>query len=65
MKEKHEIVYLKAERNSVCYDPQIKIKDVMSVECADAALLAGIISHRSRRAGKSVSRCFQFCVLFR
>lgn len=42
MKEKHEIVYLKAERNSVCYDPQIKIKDVMSVECADAALLAGI-----------------------
>ena len=31
MKEKREIVYLKADRNSVCHDPKIKIQDVMSV----------------------------------
>ena len=34
MKEKREIVYLKADRNSVCHDPKIKIQDVMSVQCA-------------------------------
>lgn len=42
MKEKHDTVYVKAERNSVCHDPQIKIMDVMSVECTDPAMLAGI-----------------------
>ncbi len=42
MKEKHETVYVKADRNSVCTNPQIKIMDVMSVQCADAAICAGI-----------------------
>ena len=42
MKEKWEIVYLKADRNSVCHDPKIKIQDVMSVQCADPAICAGI-----------------------
>lgn len=42
MKEKHETVYVKAERNSVCHDPQIKIMDVMSVECTNPAVLAAI-----------------------
>ena len=42
MKEKREIVYLKADRNSVCHDPKIKIQDVMSVQCADPAICAGI-----------------------
>ena len=42
MKEKREIVYLKADRNSVCHDPKIKIQDVMSVQCADPAIYAGI-----------------------
>lgn len=42
MKEKHETVYVKAARNSVCYNPQIKISDVMSVECKDPAICAGI-----------------------
>ena len=42
MKEKREIVYLKADRNSVCHDPKIKIQDVMSVQCADSAICAGI-----------------------
>lgn len=42
MKEKHEIVYVKAERNSVCYEPQVKLSDVMSVECADPVICAGI-----------------------
>ena len=40
MKEKREIVYLKADRNSVCHDPKIKIQDVMSVQCADSAICA-------------------------
>lgn len=42
MKEKCETVYLKADRNSVCHNPQIKIMDVMSVECTDPAICAGI-----------------------
>lgn len=42
MREKHEIVYVKAERNSVCYEPQVKLSDVMSVECADPVICAGI-----------------------
>lgn len=42
MKEKREIVYVKAERNSVCYEPQVKLSDVMSIECADAAVCSGI-----------------------
>lgn len=42
MKEKHETVYVKADRNSVCTNPQVKIMDVMSVQCADAAICAGI-----------------------
>ena len=42
MKEKQQIVYLKADRNSVCHDPKIKIQDVMSVQCADPAICAGI-----------------------
>ena len=42
MKEKREIVYLKADRNSVCHDSKIKIQDVMSVQCADPAICAGI-----------------------
>lgn len=42
MKEKREIVYVKADRNSVCHKPQIKLSDVMSVECTDPAICAGI-----------------------
>ncbi len=42
MKEKHETVYVKADRNSVCTNPQIKIMDVMSVQCPDPAICAGI-----------------------
>lgn len=42
MKEKRETVYVKADRNSVCKDPQIKIMDVMSVQCADPVICAGI-----------------------
>lgn len=42
MREKREIVYVKAERNSVCYEPQVKLSDVMSVECTDPAICAGI-----------------------
>lgn len=42
MKEKHEIVYVKASRNSVCQQPQVKLSDVMSVECANPAICAGI-----------------------
>ena len=42
MKEKHEIVYVKADRNSVCHEPQIKIMDVMSVQCSDPVICAGI-----------------------
>lgn len=42
MKEKREIVYVKADRNSVCNNPQIKIMDVMSVQCQDPAICAGI-----------------------
>lgn len=42
MKEKCEKVYVKADRNSVCHDTQIKIMDVMSVECVDPAICAGI-----------------------
>ena len=38
MKEKREIVYLKADRNSVCHDPKIKIQDVMSVQCVSCNL---------------------------
>lgn len=42
MKEKNETVYIKADRNSVCKNPQIKIMDVMSVQCSDPAICAGI-----------------------
>jgi stage V sporulation protein AA len=42
MKEKRETVYVKADRNSICHDPQIKIMDVMSVQCSDPAICAGI-----------------------
>ncbi|MDD6291576.1 MAG: stage V sporulation protein AA [Lachnospiraceae bacterium] len=42
MKEKRETVYVKADRNSVCHDPKIKIQDVMSVQCSDPAICAGI-----------------------
>lgn len=42
MKEKKQTVYLKADRNSVSHEPQIKIQDVMSVQCADPAICAGI-----------------------
>ena len=42
MKEKCETVYVKAERNSVCREPQVKIQDVMSVQCSDPAICAGI-----------------------
>lgn len=42
MKEKREIVYVKADRNSVCHDPKIKIQDVMSVQCSDPVICAGI-----------------------
>ena len=43
MKEKHETVYVKADMNSVCYEPQIKIMDVMSVQCSDPAIAAGVL----------------------
>lgn len=42
MKEKCETVYVKAERNSICHEPQVKIQDVMSVQCSDPAICAGI-----------------------
>ena len=42
MKEKKQTVYLKADRNSVSHEPQIKIQDVMSVQCTDPAICAGI-----------------------
>lgn len=42
MKEKKQTVYLKADRNSVSHVPQIKIQDVMSVQCSDPAICAGI-----------------------
>jgi stage V sporulation protein AA len=42
MKEKRETVYVKADRNSICHDPQVKIMDVMSVQCSDPAICAGI-----------------------
>ena len=42
MKDKHETVYVKAERNSVCHNPQVKMMDVMSVECTDPVVCAGI-----------------------
>ena len=42
MKEKRETVYVKADRNSVCYEPQVKIKDVMSVQCTDPAICSAI-----------------------
>ena len=42
MKEKCETVYVKAERNSICREPQVKIQDVMSVQCSDPAICAGI-----------------------
>ena len=46
MKEKRETVYVKAERNSVCLDPQIRIMDVMSVECTDPAIcIHGVGGH--------------------
>lgn len=38
----HEIVYIKADRNSVCCEPQVRLSDVLSVECNNPALLAGI-----------------------
>lgn len=42
MKEIHETVYVKAARNSVCCNPKIKLSDVMSVECTNPALCAGV-----------------------
>ena len=42
MKEKQATVYLKADRNSISHDPQIKLQDVMSIQCADPAICAGI-----------------------
>lgn len=42
MKEKQATVYLKADRNSVSHNPQIKLQDVMSIQCADPAICAGI-----------------------
>lgn len=42
MKEKKQTVYLKADRNSVSHEPQIKIQDVMSVQCTDPVICAGI-----------------------
>lgn len=42
MKDGHEIVYVKAERNSVCHEPQVRISDVMSVECQNPAICAGV-----------------------
>lgn len=56
MKEKREIVYLKADRNSVCHDPKIKIQDVMSVQCADPAICAGIKIKHCIRLRKMMTR---------
>lgn len=42
MKDTRETVYVKAARNSVCHDPQIRLTDVMSVECTDPAVCAAV-----------------------
>ena len=42
MKEKRETLYFKADRNSVCYEPLVKIKVVMSVQCTDPAICSAI-----------------------
>lgn len=42
MKEKNETIYIKADRSSVCREPHIRLQDVMSVQCADAAVCAAV-----------------------
>ena len=54
MKEKREIVYLKADRNSVCHDPKIKIQDVMSVQCADPSICAGKKRRKKEKTNGSI-----------
>ena len=66
MKEKHETVYVKADMNSVCYEPQIKIMDVMSVQCSDPAIAAGVKNKtlytlkRMSERKRSASRYFPY-----
>lgn len=42
MKDGHEIVYVKADRNVVCHEPQVRLSDVMSVECQNPAICAAV-----------------------
>jgi stage V sporulation protein AA len=67
MKEKRETVYIKADRNSVCHDPQIKLMDVMSVQCADPAICAGIknktLYHFDGQKGEKKKRIEVFSIL--
>ena len=67
MKEKHETVYVKADMNSVCYEPQIKIMDVMSVQCSDPAIAAGVKNKTlytfKKDVGKKKKRIEVFSIL--
>ena len=66
-KEKHETVYVKADMNSVCYEPQIKIMDVMSVQCSDPAIAAGVKNKTlytfKKDVGKKKKRIEVFSIL--
>ena len=67
MKEKYETVYVKADMNSVCYEPQIKIMDVMSVQCSDPAIAAGVKNKTlytfKKDVGKKKKRIEVFSIL--
>jgi stage V sporulation protein AA len=68
MKEKRETVYVKADRNSICHDPKIRIMDVMSVQCSDPAICAGIknktLYHfQEKEGGKNKKRIEVFSIL--
>jgi stage V sporulation protein AA len=67
MKEKRETVYVKADRNSICHNPQIKLMDVMSVQCSDPAICAGIknktLYHFEEKSGTKKKRLEVFSIL--
>jgi stage V sporulation protein AA len=68
MKEKRETVYIKADRNSVCHKPQIKLSDVMSVQCTDPAICAGIKNKTlysfEEKGGSEKKRIEVFSILY-
>jgi stage V sporulation protein AA len=68
MKEKSDTVYIKADRNSVCHDPHIKLMDVMSVQCADPAICAGIknktLYHFQEKENAKKKRIEVFSILY-